>query len=1303
MRTSYNFSSTLSLDRRKNLTSRLLRPEIQKFVSNTTHQPQSKYTTAIAQVNPAGFIQVIMGGMKCTGDETVEIDVNQIDLSIHQNKGFSIFFWLYLPQLSNSITSTILVKGDTVDNTTPKFSISRTRTSSFLEVQVTTSKFKTEKIFANKILEKGHLYSLAVTFSINYKEDYTEVSIYLDGKLNTQTTFPGEPIHNQGNVYIGNPPGNVNNKKGFKGTIADVIIIPSVIYESQIKYVHDNGLESLMYSKGTALQTETAFKSCFGKDRLTRKYAHYAKKSLQDIYNLSLTNTKYKSIVIGYDKNERNIDMELPVEQVDINEERMIENLRYFMSSEDNEIRVLKIMEKAKFINTIMYLALEGNDIIPINRLVKIFDVISEVMLIDIDENFLKELSFILYARRGGNNSKLERLKKYDIHRTIFFTNLERGLQRIEDEQKRKEEEAAKYQTLSKRYKKGKKLKLKTPSVNNVTGIKELYLRKNRLLPKDSDYQYTEVKAFESCLPQHENLLLSLQNLRNTVDLDREKELHNYQTNFVIKTLYEKPKNLPGDNPSCLEAETLDKSELNDFKNTDEQTNEDVPVLSHEEQQMLDQLVLEILINEGWTPSEGEQLSQAEQDIYINNALPNKTFDLYDSTAVASAQIASDNYTKQQEHKQYIINSKQKRIDEEKALQTQLQQKTETNAVKQTHTFDPEIPTGWSDGNLEIVINHCYYCAQHETTGKHMEATYLEKFNEIGDAIKKIFPNSIIIGNLDERAYLGNFDVYLRGTGLPGDALGRYFIFRKRDTNAFPTAWAIIDKLIALSIMYGTSMNIERAQVDDINDIRRPETHEHPVDIPDGLIKYKDNWKEYKKVREENYKLKGNKDTGTTRLIGVDPSRTKLICPNWGCGQEFLLKDNSDRKPCLCHPGKWQFGSYNKYWPACWTCCEGKWDSEGCTRMKHKEVHPEAKTLLCVNYGEINPNTGRPDSACGLYFSEKEDDGCVYHSGYIEHGVFTCCGGAPGSEGCINGKHIKADYPDEKAQLYFHRVSLENPGIPTLNKDKQLSYKKICELNIINSDYFKNAKTYPDYKGNYEERKRREDEEPQRTRYCMNWGCSQGEFLVKDNHVKACHCHPGKWDHGATAPNMRKHKEVLSDPDNLKPGGAVKWVPHWTCCGGKWEDPPCSYTKHYGPYVENVTNEDKKIKYPDERVKLKFKKEVACKSSTFIQQFMYEKPRVKALVNAKKSEYTSSSDLPALCDMLKLNYLILQEDPSYHLKYNDIIDVDRTVKWFMEGDNINHNKFIEWWFMPWIELYNKLYPEQQQQEEENKK
>jgi hypothetical protein len=178
---------------------------------------------------------------------------------------------------------------------------------------------------------------------------------------------------------------------------------------------------------------------------------------------------------------------------------------------------------------------------------------------------------------------------------------------------------------------------------------------------------------------------------------------------------------------------------------------------------------------------------------------------------------------------------------------------------------------------------------------------------------------------------------------------------------------------------------------------------------------------------------------------------------------------------------------------------------------------------------------------------------------------------------------------------------------------------------------------------------------------------------------------------------------VLSDPDNLKPGGAVKWVPHWTCCGGKWEDPPCSYTKHYGPYVENVTNEDKKIKYPDERVKLKFKKEVACKSSTFIQQFMYEKPRVKALVNAKKSEYTSSSDLPALCDMLKLNYLILQEDPSYHLKYNDIIDVDRTVKWFMEGDNINHNKFIEWWFMPWIELYNKLYPEQQQQEEENKK
>ena len=118
---------------------------------------------------------------------------------------------------------------------------------------------------------------------------------------------------------------------------------------------------------------------------------------------------------------------------------------------------------------------------------------------------------------------------------------------------------------------------------------------------------------------------------------------------------------------------------------------------------------------------------------------------------------------------------------------------------------------------------------------------------------------------------------------------------------------------------------------------------------------------------------------------------------------------------------------------------------------------------------------------------------------------------------------------------------------------------------------------------------------------------------------------------------------------------------------------------------------------------MKFKKEVADKSSKFVEQFMYEKPRVQALVNSKKSEYTSSSDLPALCDLLKLNYLILQEDPSYHLKYNDVIELDGTVKYFLEGDNINHNKFIEWWFMPWIEVYNKLNPEPKEEEEEKKK
>ena len=92
----------------------------------------------------------------------------------------------------------------------------------------------------------------------------------------------------------------------------------------------------------------------------------------------------------------------------------------------------------------------------------------------------------------------------------------------------------------------------------------------------------------------------------------------------------------------------------------------------------------------------------------------------------------------------------------------------------------------------------------------------MDKFNEIGAAIKAMFPNANIIGNLDMPEYLSNFDVYLRGTGLQGDEKGRYFIYSKRETKKFPTTYDVVDVLVALAIIYGNALNLESAQKNEI-------------------------------------------------------------------------------------------------------------------------------------------------------------------------------------------------------------------------------------------------------------------------------------------------------------------------------------------------------------------------------------------------------------------------------------------------------------------------------------------------------
>ena len=93
-----------------------------------------------------------------------------------------------------------------------------------------------------------------------------------------------------------------------------------------------------------------------------------------------------------------------------------------------------------------------------------------------------------------------------------------------------------------------------------------------------------------------------------------------------------------------------------------------------------------------------------------------------------------------------------------------------------------------------------------------IKKTYVDKFNDLGNSIKEVFSNIQILGNPDKIDHLGCFDIFIRGVGPHLDEKGRYFLYSKKHTRKFPTKNEIVDKLVTLSMLYGSSCNMETAQ-----------------------------------------------------------------------------------------------------------------------------------------------------------------------------------------------------------------------------------------------------------------------------------------------------------------------------------------------------------------------------------------------------------------------------------------------------------------------------------------------------------
>ena len=425
--------------KRTNLSSNVLQLQVNKFVTNRNNQILEPSYPINSVLNTNGFLEILNGAIKCTGKEVLEsIIPKEGDLSIKQNNGFSFFIWIYVSnfskkkekeKLDEKTVFYIFRKGASIDEFTPEMGIVECPEKHFV-VGLSTSNHKKISLLANKAIEDNHLYSFGATFEVNYEQNLTDVNIYIDGKLDTQTRIEGQPLHNQGNIYFG----KIDiSSKSFKGIIADLILTPNVLKDSEINFAHNEGLRYLYETNGEKLNMNIVFNEIFKKKRLINKYAFYTGKNVFEIENLDLSVDKMLEIVKNYDEEEKENDIRVPPVKKNLKYEKMIENMNIFLSDEDQRILCNKIDMNKNLIHTCLYLANQGEENLEIERVINIFETLKEILPFEIKEEFIIKLAKILNSYLESKEDK--KAQKYIITNK-FFENLNKSLDAFETKEK---------------------------------------------------------------------------------------------------------------------------------------------------------------------------------------------------------------------------------------------------------------------------------------------------------------------------------------------------------------------------------------------------------------------------------------------------------------------------------------------------------------------------------------------------------------------------------------------------------------------------------------------------------------------------------------------------------------------------------------------------------------------------------------------------------------------------------------------------------------------------------------------------
>lgn len=1296
----------------------ILKELVSKSNESNKNNKNEKDDKREAQISNYGHYICLMDGFNSNCHNRIEVDFpSSADLSLTQNKGFTLFFWCLIRKASIGCHRFLIKKGNLNEDLTPSVGITPDGNNFF--VKMNTSKGRTESLFSSKAVEYEKLYNITVTFEVDVNNDLTDVALYIDGLIDSQISLPGEPIHNQGHLAIGKPD---DISHGFNGWIADVILIPKVLRDEEISDIGNQCIESLMSNK--ALKSYYIIEHKLEYDCLLEKYSQVTGVPYDIAKNMNVMNSEIREILKHY-----NIVVEEKIEEIreDITiEETKTNNLREFLGSETSIlcISVKNLYTYSQFVYTILYLCATPSDEIEISRVFNVLRILEQSIHVNISVEDLKKLNKLLDAN-SNNTGDIMKIEQ-------FFKILRLRLSRIFSDLS-----VAVY--VNDKEKKGK-------GENNPIELHESLLLASQYFKHiDYDFQKDLAKSTFSIKSIYNRGKSARENADNERrDKDREKDdmvNQNYgsgdeygSTKRIKEELEEDNDNLEGDgigekswNPDATKDKpsskkdkkenigNVNENEKNQIleKKKDKDSNDEDPEYNNafddkvdekiEEDQEKEKEIKQKNIESDITEKKESHESKEEKTFGGDKPEINDNKFQFNSEFEQTTKIISRGSGSNDTSNNIISNNNENNKEKSSEVVVENNKEREkdntSNKLRSSNNnsdLSPKFPEDWNQGAFELVINRCYGCHNHKTTTKHCEYQFVDKFNEIADQVLLTFPNCKVFGNYDSLSYYGQFDVYLRGVGPNQDDSFRYFIFKLKDIKKFPSNTDILDSLVALSMLYGSSVNLEISQSSFMKEYKglfKPSKflHENPAELTPEAEEHRRQKEQEDIIREE----KKNKKP--------DPGKTKYVCCNNACNVGVFTKSENNEKACTYHPGLFQFGSYHvsklfyfyyfiififqAYWPEVWTCCEKTWDEPGCTQGPHKPIKIEKKVYLCVNHGEPNPNTGRPDHACGAYYLESESSGCKIHPGFKNNGRFTCCG-KEGGDGCQETSHKSATWPDEKAKLFFYPKILNNPGLRSYDKKTKSSNTNLIGNQICNSGLFKNIKPYPDPRTKHDILLRKREKEKTDLKYCMNWACGKlFKDIPEENKNKSCLCHPGKYDHGCTGIKLSNYTYEISLP--WKERKSVLWEPHWTCCRKGWNEPGCRRMKHKGLFTEEVENAKlRPYKWPDVRAKLYFNKIVSDRWKETIKQYIYPSSVVKKILSTGS---WSVSNLPDLCDKLKLYLLLINEKPDYHMKFNDVVTSSYSINYFLEKNgNINPTKFMKWWFEDYQDIMNEL-------------